>query len=265
MSFTDPDAAAAWNAGARAYDTFIESGADYYRVQVHGPALLAASEPLRGLQVLDLGCGQGYFSRELARRGAHVDAVDTSGELLALAAEHETRRPLGIRYHHLSAAAIAERWPDGHFDVVTACMSVQDMADVPAVLGAASVVLRPLGRMVFSVPHPATDMPYREWARDGSGRKLSLQLDRYFESGSTVCHWNMPRLTAHWSTPCWRYTLSEWTDFLIQAGFVIDGLLEPRPTLEQVKANPRLDDCHRMPYFLIFDLSKPQVAPGTRR
>ena len=40
MSFTDPDAAAAWNAGARAYDTFIESGADYYRVEVHGPALL---------------------------------------------------------------------------------------------------------------------------------------------------------------------------------------------------------------------------------
>jgi hypothetical protein len=46
--------------------------------------------------------------------------------------------------------------------------------------------------------------------------------------------------------------LSDWSDLLTTAGFVIDFLREPRPTPAQVTANPRLDDCARMPYFLIF-------------
>lgn len=256
MSFSDEDAARAWRAGAAAYDTFVESGADYYRLEVHGPALVAACEPVRDLQVLDLGCGQGYFARQLALRGASVDAVDLSAELIAFATAHETRQPLGIRYHRLSAADVATHWPRASFAMVTACMSLQDMADVPGTLRAAAAVLQPGGRLVFSVPHPVTDPMFREWERDESGRKLSLKLDRYFESGPGVCEWNMPRLTAHWSTPCWRYTLSEWTQMVVDAGFTLRMLHEPRPTEEQVARNPRLDDCRRMPYFLIVDLSK---------
>jgi 2-polyprenyl-3-methyl-5-hydroxy-6-metoxy-1,4-benzoquinol methylase len=252
MSFTDADAAKAWSAGADAYDTFVESGADYYRTEVHGPALLAACEPLRDCAVLDLGCGQGYFSRQLASRGANVDAVDISPELLAHAKRHDVRHPLGIRYHYLSAAEVATTWQPGHFDLVTACMSIQDMADVPRTLHASAAVLRAGGRMVFSVPHPVTDPMFRVWERDAAGRKVALKLDQYFDIGPGVCGWNMPRLTAHWSSPCWRYTLSKWTQLVGEAGFVIHHLHEPRPTAEQVAASPRLDDCRRMPYFLRF-------------
>ena len=35
-----------------------------------------------GMNVLELGCGTGYFTRELARSGAHIVAVDVSPELL---------------------------------------------------------------------------------------------------------------------------------------------------------------------------------------
>ena len=128
------------------------------------------------------------------------------------------------------------------------------------VLRGAFAVLRPGGRMVFSVPHPATDTPFREWERDGAGRKRYLKLDRYFETGAHVNHWNMSRLTYHWSTPCWRYTLSEWVALVVDAGFTIRHLQEPRPTASQVAANPRLDDCSRMPFFLIFDLWKPAAS-----
>ncbi len=140
-------------------------------------------------------------------------------------------------------------------------MSLQDMADVPGALRSAADVLRPGGRLVFSVPHPATETAVREWERDGNGRKLALKLDRYFESGSTLCHWNMPRLTQHWTTPYWRFTLSEWTDLVLATGLEIAALIEPRPTAGQVAANPRLEDCGRMPYFLIFSLRKPAGPP----
>jgi hypothetical protein len=77
-----------------------------------------------------------------------------------------------------------------------------------------------------------------------------------------MTHWSMPRLLYFWDTPCWRYTLTEWSELIARAGFLIRRLLEPRPTANQVRQYPRLDDCYRLPYFLIFDLVKPD--PGER-
>lgn len=255
-SFSDQDARAAWNEGARAWEEFVESGADYYRHTVHGPALLAVCEPLAGLDVLDLGCGQGFFSRQLAKRGARVVAIDIAEEQLAFARMHEEQEPLGITYHNMSAREVNSHWQEGSFDLVSACMALHDMADPGVILQSAFDVLKPGGRMVFSVPHPCTDTPFRQWERDKSGQKGALKIDRYFESGPTVCHWRMQRLTYHWDTPYWRYTLAEWAAMIAKAGFLIRRLHEPRPTLEQVQCNPELDDCYRLPGFLIFELVK---------
>ena len=256
MTFTDAEATSAWDHGAAAWDAFVESGADYYRLVVHGPALLEACGVTPGEIALDLGSGQGYFSRELAERGAHVTGVELSPALVAMAAEYEAMRPLGIEYHQISAAAIADEFPAGMFDLVASCMSLQDMADVATTLAGAAAVLRPTGRFVFSVPHPATDVAYRVWERDAAGAKISLKLDRYFDTGATICDWSMPRLRYRWATPCWRHTLADWSRMLTDAGFRIEAMLEPRPTAEQVAANPKLEDCARMPYFLIFHCTR---------
>ncbi|MFO0841527.1 MAG: class I SAM-dependent methyltransferase [Gemmataceae bacterium] len=250
------DARAAWNAGAEAFARFVDSGADYYRHLVHGPGLLAACGEVRGVAALDAGCGHGYFARLLARAGAAVTGVDLSDGLLARAVEAEAKEPWGIRYVHMEAAEIGDRFGEGRFDLVTGCMSLQDMADPAAVLAGAERVLRRKGRMVFSVPHPCTDPPVREWQRDGQGRKLALCLDRYFDAGPAVCHRDMKRLTGRWSTPYHRFTLTQWGTMIRGAGFVIRGLSEPRPDARAVALHPELEDCSRMPYFLVFEVVK---------
>jgi 2-polyprenyl-3-methyl-5-hydroxy-6-metoxy-1,4-benzoquinol methylase len=256
-TFGDQDARAAWNDAARAWEEFVESGADYYRHQVHGPALLAVCEPLRDLDVLDLGCGQGFFSRQLAKRGARVVAIDLAEELLAFALRHEKEEPLGIAYHLMNAQQVNQRWEECSFDLVTGCMSLHDMADPGAILKSAYDVLKPDGRMAFSIPHPFTDTPFRQWEVDEAGEKGALKIDHYFESGPAVCYWRMQRLIYHWDTPYWRCTLTEWTAMIAEAGFLMRRLHEPRPTPEQVQRNPNLDDCFRLPSFLAFDLVKP--------
>jgi hypothetical protein len=133
-------------------------------------------------------------------------------------------------------------------------MSLQDMADAASTLRAAARVLGPRGRMVFSILHPCTDTAFREWERDALSRKQALKIDHYFNTGPAVCHWNMARLAYHWDTPYWRHTLADWSRFCAEAGFFIRRLHEPRPTAEQVQRNPNLDDCFRLPYFLVFDL-----------
>ena len=72
----------------------------------------------QGLSVLDLACGEGYYSRMIRRRGAaKVVGADISGELIALAREQEAQEPLGIEYIHAEAEDLGVV---GEFDVVTA-------------------------------------------------------------------------------------------------------------------------------------------------
>lgn len=254
--FSNGEATQAWDGAAEAWEDFVESGLDWYRHLVHGPGLLEACEPVRGLDVLDLGCGQGWFSRQLAARGARVVGVDLAEKLLALAREHEAREPLGIEYYVMPASEVAARLGPGRFDVVAACMSVHDMAEPLAALQSAWTVLRPWGRLVFSIPHPGTDTPVRRWERADPVDHGALTVDRYFDSGPAVCHWRMDRLKSHWDTPYWRHTLTEWTGLTASAGFLIRRLTEPRPTAEQVGSHPRLEDSARLPMFLVFDLVK---------
>ncbi len=251
QDFDADGAARAWDSGADAWDAFVESGADFYRTLLHAPALLEACGDVAGLRVIDVGCGQGLFSRQLAEAGARVTGVDVSNGQLGNAERHERDRPLGIAYHRLDAAALSDHWGSSSFHMATACMALQDMPDIARVLTAVRKVLTPEGRLVFSVPHPATNTGYREWERNVDGTKRSLKIDHYFASGPGLINWNMKRLTHHWSTPQRRQTLEEWWDFVTDAGFSVRALREPRPSAEVVAAEPRLEDSRRLPYFLI--------------
>ena len=82
-------------------------GEDYYRYEFFGPEHVELCGDVEGLEVLDLGCGTGYFAREMARRGARVTAVDLSPKMLAHARRLESEDPLGIRYVESDAAAIS--------------------------------------------------------------------------------------------------------------------------------------------------------------
>jgi 2-polyprenyl-3-methyl-5-hydroxy-6-metoxy-1,4-benzoquinol methylase len=261
MTPSDVDARQAWNAGADAFIHFVESGADYSRHLVHGPALLQACGDVQRASALDIGCGHGYFSRQLARAGARVTGVDLSDNLLARAREMEAAQPLGITYQRMDAAEIGTRFDEGSFDLVTGCMSLQDMADPGAALCGAHRLLRCQGRVVFSVLHPCTDPPVREWKRDERGKKLALCLDRYFDSGPALLHWSMPRLKYHWHTPYRRFTLTEWSGLIRAAGFVIRSLHEPRPDATVVAARPELEGSFRMPVYLVFEIVKSAAGP----
>jgi len=251
----DPESVrAAWDAAADAYADAQSSGLDYYRLDFFGPFQAALCGEVAGLDVLDVGCGTGYFARELARRGASVTGIDIAPRMIDHARDAEKTEPLGITYVVDDATNLNAHFGPESFDLATACLSLQDMPRIPDVLRAAWTVLRSGGRMVASVAHPCTDTPFREWARDASGRKRWLCVDRYFERGPARYEWS--RWSYSFATSAYHATLADWFGWILATGFSVEGVHEPSPTVEALARHPDLEDAARVPYYLMFDLGR---------
>jgi 2-polyprenyl-3-methyl-5-hydroxy-6-metoxy-1,4-benzoquinol methylase len=116
-------------------------------------ALLDLLGPVVGLRVLDVACGHGRITRELARRGADVTGIDISGSLISKARESEQNEPLGIRYVHADVTA-PDVLADREFDMAACSFGLSDIDDLDGVIEAVSGALRPRGSFVFSILHP---------------------------------------------------------------------------------------------------------------
>jgi SAM-dependent methyltransferase len=115
--------------------------------------LLGLLGEVRGERVLDIACGHGRITRELARRGGQVTGVDISRNLLGIARAAEASEPLSITYLQqdiTSDAALAGE----SFDVVSCNHGLADIDDLDGALRTVSRVLRPGGQFAFSILHP---------------------------------------------------------------------------------------------------------------
>ena len=241
-----------WDIASNAYADAQERGLDYYRLNFFGPAMVDACGDVTGLEVLDLGCGAGYFSRQMAEKGAtKVIGVDISPNQLAHARRLEEQERLGIEYIEDDAASVIYNLPEASFDLVTACVSLVDMPDPGRVIRGAYRVLQDRGRLVFTNTHPVTDTKTREWVRDADGNKIALEIGDYFDESPIVFNWISERYKYPFQTTGNSYTLESWMRWLINAGFVIEDFIEPNATDEAIAEWPGLDDTRIAPTFLI--------------
>lgn len=184
--------------------------------------------------------------------------IDWSEKLIGHARRYEANRPLGISYEVLDATQVGKRFTPASFDLITGCMSVIDMPAPVAVLAGSRGLLRPGGRIVFSIVNPVIDSTYSEWERDADGNRLALKIDRYFDAGPYLLEWNMKRLTRPFRTVQYRRTFEQWSRIIEDTGLVIDRLREPRPSDAAIARQPGLAGAARVP-FLLSDRS---ATPG---
>ncbi|MEO8100386.1 MAG: methyltransferase domain-containing protein [Acidobacteriota bacterium] len=112
-----------------------------------------------GKRVLDVGCGTGYGTAELAKSAAEATGVDISSDAIDYAASHYS----AVRFALHSAAELP--FADGSFDLITSFELIEHLSDWRGLLQQARRVLQPAGLFIVSTPNKS----YYAEARGKSG------------------------------------------------------------------------------------------------
>ncbi len=144
-----------WNSVSGWYDTLLTTDADSYQAKVIAPNLTRMLHLKKNEQIFDVACGQGYFANLFAKDGARVVASDISKRLIETAKKSS---PKTISYF-ISPAHRAPFVKTGSIDAITIILALQNIENVDAVLAECARTLKPSGRMIIVLNHPAFRVP----------------------------------------------------------------------------------------------------------
>jgi ubiquinone/menaquinone biosynthesis C-methylase UbiE len=242
------DLRAEWAALAPEWIARVESGRNEAREGVLDDRMLELAGDVAGTRVIDLGCGEGRFSRMLAARGATVVGVDLQPAFI----EYANARKGPNESYVVGDMERLDGIGDGTFDLAISYITLVDVPDMHAAISAAARVVSPGGRFIVCNSSPmATAALTGPWERDEDGRKLHYRLDDYTNEG--------PRSAQLWpggNVTNFHRMLSTTVNAFIGAGFAVEAIYEPAPNTEQLARAPALDDLYRVPIFTIYVLRR---------
>ena len=104
---------------------------------------------VKGKRAIDIGCGGGIASEDLARMGAQVTGIDMAGKALAVAKLHALESNTVVDYREMTAEAAAEQFA-ATFDVVTCLEMLEHVPDPASVVRACAALAKPGATLAFS-------------------------------------------------------------------------------------------------------------------
>ena len=167
-------------------------------------------------RALEVGCGEGRVSRDLAARGYRVTGLDAAPTLVRAAAELD---PHG---EYLVGHAEELPFPDQAFDLVVAYNALMDVADMPRTVSEVARVLRPGGRFCACITHPVADAG--AWESCAEDARFII-ADSYLEAGAFEARVERDGLAMTFDGT--RRPLESYGRALESAGLLIEAFREP--------------------------------------
>lgn len=247
------------------------------------PAIFDLCEPVKDALILDLGCGEGYCSRELMRRGASkVIGVDISESSIAAANEEEKKQPLGINYLTGNSTNILELLRSQNlltdneetFDVIVAVFlfNYLTLHEMLQCMTQVQRLLKPGGRFIFSIPHPSfafLSNPQANFYFDVKGLgNTSNQQQGYFSNRDRLLPGKIARRDGTELQVQVRHkTMQDYFDALARSGFdTLPKIQELTVTKEHMQLDQSFfGNLYDMPLHVAFSIQKSEFKKPKRQ
>ena len=210
-----------WNRVAKWYDRLLEADGTYQKDLIL-PNLVRMMGIRKGDAVLDLACGQGFFAREFAARGAEVVAADASHKLIEIARKRPAK---GVRFE----VARADKLPfikSASMDKIAVVLAIQNIENVQDVFRECARVLKAGGTMAIVMNHPAFRIPKSSgWGWDDEAKVQYRRIDEYLSELKIAVHMH-PGAHPDEITLTFHRPLQFYFKALAKAGFSVTGMEE---------------------------------------
>lgn len=243
-----------WGGVAHWYDTLL-AGDDTYQARVVLPNLLRAMAIKKGEKVLDLACGQGFFTRAFHQEGATATGVDLGKQLILIAKKES---PKDIQYFAHSAEDLSI-FEDGSFEKISIVLAIQNIEAPHKVFKECSRVLVPGGKLFVVLNHPAFRIPKASaWGFDEVTKTQYRRVDSYMSESKVEIEMN-PSKRGGPVTISFHRPLQYYFKTLANNGFMVARLEEWLSHRESEKG-PRKNAEDRarkeIPLFLFLEIVK---------
>jgi SAM-dependent methyltransferase len=220
------------------------------------PGVQSLLPVLTDRRVLDAGCGDGTYTAQLSQQGADVIGVDASKELLEIAqAEYGDE----IEFHHADLRDPLEFLADASIDAIVSQLALDHIEDWQPIFEEFSRVLKPGGSLVLAVHNPPA--VYGKIESDAEAEEqFELASPSYFEIEPWSELWSTSDGEKQ-SVQKYRRPLTAQVNAAFQAGFTMDGLVEPTPTEAYKQGDPHQSYesvIQRPPIFICYRFRKPE-------
>ncbi len=247
-----------WNSVAKWYDVLLEDSTDTYQEKVILPNILRIVAPKKNMKILDIACGQGYFSRAFAGKGATVTACDIAPELIEIAIKNS---PKDISYTTTSADNLS--FKDGNsVDTAVIVLAIQNIENIVGTFAEAKRVLKPGGKLVLVLNHPAFRIVGgSSWQWDAGPQKQYRRIDSYMSDSQHKIDMTpaKDRQIRKTFTVSFHRPLQSYFKALNKAGFAV-ARLEEWISHKVSEPGPRADEENRMkkeiPMFICLEAIK---------
>ncbi len=236
-----------WERVADDWDLHIGADGDANRILCSDPVLWRFAGKVDDLDVLDVGCGTGYLSRKLQRRGARVIGVDFAPRMCDIA---RNRAPqVDFRVDSCTELTTVD---DASIDMVIANYVLMDTPDLERSIATFHRVLRPHGVCIAIFSHPCFPQGRARTSSDGGGITYHWEFP-YF--GSRKC---VDPPWAHFTAEfIWFHRpLSDYWKAFTGAGFSVVSFEEPRLAVDGEGVDESQDKFATRPYSVAFKLRK---------